>query len=154
MKKLNSEKKGLKRNDSAGIEFTRTVSKSRLDESLNRNVSFTEDKFGSKSILADSINLDESVQYKKEHFSGFSEARKPTDDEVRFLQSIKGDIERTSSITFSTFEPVLLTSQNAGSMVYNVKIRIGEKYIHANVVRHHANTFGNKSFEILDVKLN
>lgn len=49
---------------------------------------------------------------------------------------------------------MLLTSQNAGSMVYNVKIRIGEKYIHANVVRHKPNTFGNKSFEILDVKLN
>jgi len=40
-----------------------SVSKSRLDASLERSISFTEDKIGGGAgrILADSINLDDSV---------------------------------------------------------------------------------------------
>jgi hypothetical protein len=66
--------------------------------------------------------------------------------------SIKSEIEKTAEFKFDTFEPVLVSYQNAGSYVYKVKICIGKKYIHTKVVRHNENTMGRgKNFEILDV---
>lgn len=152
LKKTQSAKKGLKHDDS-NIEFTRTVSKTRLDESIQK-VGFAEDKFGSKSILESSLNLDESVNFQRQSINGFSDARKPTDEEKQFFYSLKGDIERQADFKFDKFEAALVTSQNAGSIIYKVKISVGAKYIHAKVVRHAGNTFGGKAPEILEVQLN
>jgi len=90
---------GLKRHDTARTGFSQmkeSVSRSRLDESIaGRSVSFTEDKIGGAgSILANSINLDESVSFQREgHASGYSDARKPTHDEKKFFEGLKHDIE-------------------------------------------------------------
>jgi hypothetical protein len=68
--------------------------------------------------------------------------------------SIKSEIEKTAEFKFDTFEPVLVSYQNAGSYVYKVKICIGKKFIHTKVVRHklNENDMGRgKNFEILDV---
>jgi len=148
----------LKRSDSASTQGNnfRSVSKSRLDQSLDRNVSFTEDKIGgSRSILENSLNLDESVNFQREgQASGYSDARRPTQDEVAFFEGIRSEIERKAAYKFDRFEVALVSSQNAGSIIYKVKIKIGAKYIHASVVRHAPNTFGGKLPEILKVELN
>jgi len=55
---------GMKHSESQKTDFKNmSVSKSRLDQSLDRSVSFTEDKIGGGAgkILTDSLNLDESA---------------------------------------------------------------------------------------------